>query len=316
MRRFIIRRLLAMVLVMFATSVAVFAIFNVIPGGDPALRMAGKNATAEQVAAIRRDWGFDDPLPAQYVRMMEKTFSGDLISYTNQENVVDRIREGLPHTLSLTILSSLLMLAGGIALGMLSALRPGSLWDRVVNVVAITGVSLPVFWTGALMSYYLGSQAGIIPAGGYVSISDGGVLQWFWHLIAPSIAISLIFIGIYSRVLRGDLVDALRSDYVRTAEAKGIPRRQVLRKHALRTALIPMISIWGLDVGLTMAGGAVLTETVFDLDGVGAYLAESSGRLDVPAVMAITLFGSIVIVALNAVIDILYAYLDPRIRLS
>ncbi len=117
-------------------------------------------------------------------------------------------------------------------------------------------------------------------------------------------------------MLRGDLVDALRSDYVRTAEAKGLPRRQVLRKHALRTALIPMISLWGLDVGLTMAGGAVLTETVFDLDGVGAYLAESSGRLDVPAVMAITLFGSIVIVVLNAVIDILYAYLDPRIRLS
>ncbi len=164
MRRFIVRRLLAMVLVMFATSVAVFAIFNVIPGGDPALRMAGKNATAEQVAAIRRDWGFDDPLPTQYVRMMEKTLSGDLISYTNQENVVDRIREGLPHTLSLTIFSSLLMLAGGIALGMASALRPGSAWDRVVNVVAITGVSLPVFWTGALMSYYLGSQAGIIPA--------------------------------------------------------------------------------------------------------------------------------------------------------
>lgn len=316
MRGFILRRLLAMVLVMFATSVAVFVIFNVIPGGDPALRMAGKNATAEQVASIRRDWGFNEPLPAQYVRMLEKTFSGDLISYSNQENVVDRIKQGLPHTLSLTILSSLLMLAGGIALGILSALRPGSLWDRAVNVIAITGVSLPVFWTGALMSYYLGSQAGIIPAGGYVSIADGGVLQWFWHLIAPSLVISFLFVGIYSRVLRGDLVDALRSDYVRTAQAKGLPPQQVLRRHALRTALIPMLSVWGLDVGLTMAGGAVLTETVFDLDGVGAYLAESSGRLDVPAVMAITLFGSVVIVVLNAIIDILYAYLDPRIRLS
>lgn len=316
MRGFILRRLLAMLLVMFATSVAVFVIFNVIPGGDPALRMAGKNATAEQVASIRRDWGFNDSLPTQYVRMMEKTFSGDLISYTNQEDVVDRIKQGLPHTLSLTILSSLLMLAGGIALGVLSALRPGSLWDRGVNVIAIVGVSLPVFWTGALMSYYLGSQAGIIPAGGYVSISEGGVFQWFWHLIAPSLAISFLFVGIYSRVLRGDLVDALRSDYVRTAQAKGLPPRQVLLRHALRTALIPMLSLWGLDVGLTMAGGAVLTETVFDLDGVGAYLAESSRRLDVPAVMAITLFGSVVIVALNAVIDILYAYLDPRIRLA
>lgn len=312
---FIIRRLGSMVLVLFAVSVLVFAIFNIIPGGDPAVRMAGKNPTPEQINAIRKEWGFDKSLPTQYVRMMEKTFSGELISYSNRENVTDRIKEGLPRTLSLTFWSSLFMLVGGVALGMLSALKPNSLADRAINAIAVVGISLPVFWIGGLMSYYLGSKAGIIPAGGYVSISEGGVGQWFWHLLAPSLAISFLFIGIYSRVLRGDLLDALRADYVRTAEAKGLSRKRVVVRHALRNALIPMITLWGIDVAITLGGGAVLTETVFDLDGVGAYLAESTGTLDVPPVMAITLFGAFAVVVMNAFVDILYAYLDPRIRL-
>ncbi|MBO9531578.1 MAG: ABC transporter permease [Solirubrobacteraceae bacterium] len=312
---FIIRRLASMVLVLFAVSVLVFAIFNIIPGGDPAVRMAGKNPTDVQIEAIRKEWGFDKPVTTQYAKMIEKTFDGQLISYSNRENVLERIKEGLPRTLSLTFWSSLFMLVGGIALGMLSALRPNSFADRTINAIAVVGISLPVFWIGGLMSYYLGSKAGIIPAGGYVSISEGGVLDWFWHLLAPSLAISFLFIGIYSRVLRGDLLDALRADYVRTAEAKGLSKRRVVVRHALRNALIPMITLWGLDVAITLGGGAVLTETVFDLDGVGAYLADSTRSLDVPPVMAITLLGAIAVVVMNAIIDILYAYLDPRIRL-
>lgn len=315
MTGFIVRRLGSMIVVLFAVSVLVFAIFNIIPGGDPAVRMAGKNPTDAQIAAIRRDWGFNDSLPQQYVTMMKKVFSGDLISYSNRENVMDRIKEGLPRTLSLTFWSSLFMLIGGVALGMLSALRPNTLADRTINAFAVVGISLPVFWIGSLMSYYLGSKAGIIPAGGYVSISEGGVFDWFWHLFAPSLAISFLFVGIYSRVLRGDLLDALRADYVRTAEAKGLSRNRVVVRHALRNALIPMITLWGLDVAITLGGGAVLTETVFDLDGVGAYLAESTRTLDVPPVLAITLLGAIAVVVVNALIDILYAYLDPRIRL-
>ncbi|MEH3054306.1 MAG: ABC transporter permease [Patulibacter minatonensis] len=312
---FIIRRLGSMVLVLFAVSVLIFVIFNVIPSNDPAVRMAGKNPTPTQIEAIRRDWGFDKPVTTQYVRMIEKTFNGELISYSNRQNVTERIKEGLPRTLSLTFFSSLFMLLGGILLGMLGALKPNSKSDRAVNAFAVTGISLPVFWTGSLASYYLGSKAGVIPAGGYVEISEGGVLQWFWHLLAPSIVISLLFIGIYSRVVRGDLLDALRADYVRTAEAKGLSRRRVVVRHALRNALIPMITLWGLDVAITLGGGAVLTETVFDLDGVGAYLAESVQTLDVPPVLAITMFGAIAVVVMNALVDILYAYLDPRIRL-
>lgn len=315
MTGFIIRRLGSMVLVLFAVSVLVFAIFNVIPSGDPAQRMAGKNPRPEQVEAIRKEWGFDKPVTTQYVTMMEKTFSGDLMSYTNRENVVDRIKEGLPRTLSLTLFSSLFMLIGGVALGMLSALRPNTFADRAINAVAVVGISMPVFWIGALMSYYLGSKAGLIPPGGYESIADGGILGWFWHLLAPSLAIAFLFIGIYSRVLRGDLLDALRADYVRTAEAKGLSRRRVVVRHALRNALIPMVTLFGLDVAITLGGGAVLTETVFDLDGVGAYLAEATRTLDVPPVLAITLFGAVAVVVMNALVDILYAYLDPRIRL-
>lgn len=311
---FIIRRLLAMVGVLFAVSVLIFVIFNVIPNGDPAQRMAGKNPTPEQITAIRKEWGFDRPVTVQYVRMLEKVASGDLISYSNRENVMHRIREGLPRTISLAVGASILMLLGGIALGMLSALRPNSLSDRLINAFAVIGISMPVFWIGALVSYYLGSKAGIIPAGGYSMVAEDGVLQWAWHLIGPWVVLSVLFIGIYSRVLRGDLVDSLRSDYVRTARAKGLSERDVVVKHGLRTALIPMITLWGLDVGLILGGGAVLTESVFDLDGVGQYLAESVNKLDVPPVLAITLLGAVVIVVFNAVIDILYAVIDPRIR--
>lgn len=311
---FILRRIVAMVLVLFAVSVLVFAIFNVIPGDDPAVRMAGKNPTATQIEAIRKEWGFDQSLPTQYVKTMEKVFSGDLISYSTRENVVDRIKEGIPRTAALAFGAAIFMLLGGIALGTLSALKPNSKSDRVINGFAVIGISLPVFWLGSMVSYYLGSKAGIIPAGGYVEISEGGIGQWAWHLVAPWIVLAVLFIGIYSRVLRGDLVDALRSDHVRTARAKGLDERRVITRHGLRTALIPMITLWGLDVGLLLGGGAVLTETVFDLDGVGAYFADSIGTLDVPPVLAVTLFGAFVIVVLNAIIDILYAFLDPRIR--
>jgi len=148
-----------------------------------------------------------------------------------------------------------------------------------------------------------------------LTIAEGGVLQWAWHLLLPCIVLAILFIGVYSRVLRGDLVDALRSDHVRTARAKGVPEGKILRKHALRTALIPTISLWGLDVALLLGGGAVLTESIFDLNGVGAYFADSIRTLDVPPVLAITLFGAVLIVVLNTVIDIVYAVLDPRIRL-
>jgi peptide/nickel transport system permease protein len=314
--RFIVRRLIAMALVMFAVSVLVFAIFNVIPNSDPAVRMAGKNVTPQVVEAIRQEWGFDEPLPVQYWTMMEKVFTGDLVSYENRQNVVDEIVRGAPRTFALAIGAAILWFVAGVALGLFSAVRAGRVSDRVLTVLALIGVSMPVFWVGALMNHYLGYKLGLFPNGGYVEIAEGGVLDWAYHLVMPWTALALLFIGVYSRVLRSNVLDTINDDYVRTARAKGLSERRVMTHHVLRNSLIPVVTLWGLDFGAVLGGGAILTETVFDLQGVGQYFAESIDQLDVPPVLAVTMFGAFFIVLLNTIVDILYAALDPRIRLS
>jgi peptide/nickel transport system permease protein len=313
MTRFVIRRLLAMLFVMFAVSVLAFIIFNVIPNGDPAARIAGKQATPQTIEAIRVEFGFDKSLPQQYLKMMEQLFTGDLQSYSTRENVIERIRTGFPRTLALTIGGGILWLVAGVALGMLSALRAGRFSDRFLTVLALVGLSMPVFWVGALVNHYLGYKAGIFPNGGYVEFAESPT-QWLYHLIMPWCVISLVFIGVYSRVLRSNVLDTLGNDYVRTARAKGLSERSVLTRHVLRNSLIPIVTLWGLDIGLTLGGGAILTETVFDLDGVGQYFAEAIGQLDVPPVLGVTVYGAFFIVFLNALVDIAYAALDPRIR--
>lgn len=316
MGRFIIRRLVGMVIVLFAVSVIVFAIFNVIPNGAPENRMAGKQSTPQQIEAIRREWGFDKPVTTQYVKMMEKLATGDLVSYQQQRNVFDEIKQGLPHTLSLAIGAAILWMAAGVALGVYSATRAGSKTDFAINVLALIGISVPVFWLGALVNYYLGYKLGWFPNGGYVEIGEGGLWQWAYHLFMPWTVLALLFIGVYSRVLRGTILETQNEDFVRTARAKGLSEKQVMRRHVLRTSLIPIITLWGLDFGIVIGGGAILTEAVFDLQGVGQYYAESVSQLDVPPVMAITILGAVFIVVLNTIVDILYAALDPRIRLS
>jgi peptide/nickel transport system permease protein len=316
MGRFIVRRLVGMVLVMFAVSVLTFAIFNVIPNGDPADRMAGKNSTAVQIAAIKKEWGFDQPIYTQYATTMEKVVTGDLISYANQTNVVDEIKQGIPRTFALAIGAALLWFAMGTALGLYTAMRAGRWTDTLVTVLALVGVSMPVFWLGALASYYLGFKAGIFPNGGYSEIGEDGLWQWVNHMILPWCVLATLFVGVYSRVLRSNVLDTINDDYVRTARAKGLSERRVMIHHVLRNSLIPIVTLWGLDFGAVLGGGAILTETVFDLQGVGQYFAESIGQLDVPPVLAVTLFGAFFIVLLNTLVDIVYAALDPRIRLS
>jgi peptide/nickel transport system permease protein len=316
MGRFIIRRVIGMVVVMFAVSVLTFLIFNVIPNGDPADRMAGKNSTPAQIAAIKKEWGFDKPLYTQYATTMEKVATGDLISYANQTNVVEEIKRGIPRTFALAIGATLIWFAMGTALGLYTAMRAGRWTDTLVTVLALVGVSMPVFWLGALASYYLGFKAGIFPNGGYSEIGDAGLWQWVDHMILPWLVLATLFIGVYSRVLRSNVLDTINDDYVRTARAKGLTERRVMIHHVLRNSLIPIVTLWGLDFGAVLGGGAILTETVFDLQGVGQYFAESIGQLDVPPVLAVTLFGAFFIVLLNTVVDIVYAALDPRIRLS
>jgi peptide/nickel transport system permease protein len=313
--RFIIRRLLQMTFVLWAVSVLTFFIFNIIPNGDPAVRMAGKQPTQTQVEAIRKEWGFDDNVFVQYFTMMKKVFTGDLVSYFTQLSVTEEIAKGLPRTLSLAIGAALLWMFVAICFGLYSAMRAGKFADRFLTIIALIGISMPVFWIGALMNYYLGYKAGIFPNGGYVEFTKDPV-DWAYHLILPWTALAILFIGFYSRVLRSNVLDTINEDFVRTARAKGLGERQIMIRHVLRNSMIPIVTLWGLDFGAVVGGGAILTETVFDLQGVGQYAAEAVGQLDVPPVLATTMFAAFFIVLLNAIVDIAYAYLDPRIRLQ
>jgi peptide/nickel transport system permease protein len=312
---FIIRRLLGMIAVLFAISVVTFTIFNVIPNGDPALRLAGHSTTPATLAAIRRQWGFDKPVYVQYLRTMQKIFSGSLISYSTQTNVDTEIGHDLQPTISLAVGAALLWMFFAMCLGLYTALKAGKFADRFLTVLALTGISMPVFWVGALMSYYLGFKAGIFPNGGYTGITANPI-QWAYHLILPWTALSILFVGVYSRLLRSNILDTINEDFVRTARAKGLSERRVLIKHVLRNSLIPVISLWGLDFGAIIGGGAIVTESVFNLGGVGQYAADSIGSLDVPPVMALTIFIAFFVVLFNTIVDIVYAWLDPRIRLA
>jgi peptide/nickel transport system permease protein len=318
MLRFTIRRLLNMLFVLWAVSVLTFLIFMVMPGGgdeQAALRIAGRNANVAQVNTVKREWGLDDPIYAQYGDMMKKVFTGDLISYVNQVNVREEIVRGIPRTASLVIGAGIIWLFFGVVFGVVSAVYAGRFTDRALNVLALVGISLPVFWVGLVLLYYLTDRIALFPPGGYTELGQDPI-DWAYHLILPWFALSILFIGFYSRVLRSNVLDISNEDYVRTARAKGLSERRILIRHTLRNALIPIVTLFGLDFGAALGGGAILTESVFGLQGVGQYASESIGRLDLPPIMGVVLFGAFFIVLLNAIVDILYAFLDPRIRLQ
>jgi peptide/nickel transport system permease protein len=317
MLNFLVRRTVGAILVIIAVTFIVFVIFIVVPGGDPAQRIAGKNATQQNIVNIRHDWGFDRPFYVQYYKMMHKLFSGQLVSYTSQQNVLDQIKLGMPATFSLAIGAAIIWLFFGIVVGVVSAVKAGKLSDRTITVLALIGVSMPVFWLGIITRYYLaeGGLTTIFPDGEYVALTTDP-LQWFWHLVLPWTVLAVLFIGFYGRVLRGNILDTSNEDYVRTAKAKGLPPNRIMRKHILRLSLIPIITLFGLDFAAVLGGSAILTETVFDLHGVGQYAAQSITNFDLPPIMAVTLYGAIFIVVFSVLVDIFYAYLDPRIRLT
>ena len=315
MARFIARRLIGMVAVLFAISVIVFLIFNVIPNSDPALRIAGKNADPELIARVSRDLGLDQPLPIQYLTLMKKIFTGELTSYASSRNVVEQIWDGLPATLSLCIGAGVLWMSLAIVFGYLSAVHAGKFTDRALTMLALVGISMPVFWLAAILLYYLTFKLELFPTSSYVPLTENPA-QWAYHLILPWFTLAVLFIGFYSRVLRSNMLDAMNEDYVRTARAKGISERQVRIRHVLRNSMIPIVTLFGLDFGMVVGGGAILTETVYNINGVGLYAGESIGSLDLPPLMAITMFGAFFIVLLNTVVDVVYALLDPRIRLG
>jgi peptide/nickel transport system permease protein len=315
MTRFVIRRFVGMAVVLFAVSVIVFVTFMVLPKQNPAQSLAGKNATPLLVKNIEKEWGFDDSLPQQYLTMMEKIFTGELVQYEPRIPVDDEIVKRIPATFSLTIGAAAIWLFFGLLLGYLSAIRAGGWLDRILTGVSIAGISIPVFLLAPVLIYLFANQLEIFPNGQYVPFSEDP-WEWLTHLILPWITLAALTIGFYSRVVRTNMLDVMDEDYVRTARAKGLSERQVMTRHVLRNSLIPVVTLFGLDFGATIAGTAIITEAIYDLDGVGFYAALAVEKFELPQIMGVTLYGAFFVVLMNTLVDIFYAYLDPRVRLG
>jgi peptide/nickel transport system permease protein len=307
-----------MILVLLAVSFIVYLIFIVIPGGDPALRIAGRTATPANIASIKRNLGLDQNFVVQWWDMLKLLFTGQLVSYYNSTNVVQQIKDGIPVTFSLAIGAGIIWMGFGILVGTISAVKAGQVSDRLITAFALIGISLPVAWLGLLFRYFLAGEKGwpaLFPDGGYVPLTTNPA-EWFYHMLLPWFTLAILFIGFYGRVLRSNILDTINEDFVRTAKAKGLTSQRILRKHVLRASLIPIVTLFGLDFAAVLGGGAIITEVVYSLPGVGFYAAQSIAQQDLPPLMGVTLFGAFFIVVFTLLVDIAYAYLDPRIRLN
>jgi len=321
MTRFILFRTASMVFVLFAISVLVFLIFFATPGVDPAARIAGREADQQTLRQVRHDFGLDRPKPVQYVILMKKLFiTRDLTSYVNRgAKVWPQVTEAIPVTLSLVLGASVIWIIFSVAMGLVAAVSRGTPVDTGVMVLGLIGISIPVFWLGEVVN--LVSQSRFhdtflfswVPQLGYVPFTVSPV-GWFKALLLPWITLSILYIGIYARVLRSSLIESQSQDYVRTAHAKGLTGRRVLLRHSLRTSMLAYVSLFGLDFGALVGGAALLTEVVFGLHGIGWLTYESLLNFDLPVIMATVMYAAFFVVAANAIVDLLYAGLDPRMR--
>ena len=317
----IARRLGQMLFVMTGISVLAFVIFFATPGADPSARIAGRNAAPETLAAVRHDFGLDRPLPEQYLLLMKRLFvTGDLTSFVNRgERVVPEIVAASPVTLSLVAGAALVWLVAGLVIGLLAAATRGSIVDRALMIIGLIGVSMPVFWLGSVINLVTQSRLhdtvafSWVPPLGYIPLLDDP-WGWFKTLVIPWCTLAVLYAGLYGRVLRGALIEALQEDYIRTARAKGLSESRILLRHALRTSLVTIVTLFGLDFGALVGGGALLTEVVFALPGVGKLTFDSLETLDLPVIMATVIYASFFVVAANALVDITYSLIDPRVR--
>lgn len=315
MTAFVVRRTLAGLMVCFYVSVATFLIFQVIPNGDPALRIAGRGASPETIAAVTRTFGLDQPVWVQYVYLMKNVFQGSVISYSNNVNVLDQIRAGLPATFSLAIGAALLWMVLAVIIGIVSSRKPDGFVDRLVGIFAIAGVSIPTYVLAAILLYFLSYRLNIFPNGGYVSLTQNP-LEWLKHLLLPWICLSLGLAGFYSRVLRSSILQVRSQTFVQAVYARGVSERRLLFRHVLRLAAVPLLALWGLDFAGVVGGGAILIETIFNLHGVGQYAQQSIGLLDVPAILVIVLLGAFLVVFMSVVVDVVQSVVEPRIRID
>jgi peptide/nickel transport system permease protein len=333
--RYIIRRLLAAVLLLIVVSMVTFAIFFLVPrlagatAEDMASRYVGKSADAAQLHEIAQKLGFLDPLWVQYGRFARSIILGADYStgpttvhcpapcfgysFLTQNPVWPDLTDRLTVTLSLAIGAAIIWLIAGVATGVLSALRKGSVFDRAAMGVALAGVSLPIFFTGLLslsvFSYTLGVTA---PGGSYVPITQNPV-QWAHDLILPWITLAFLFSAGYARLTRAGMLETMSEDYIRTARAKGLRERRVILRHGVRSAITPVITVLGLDIGILM-GGAILTETVFNIDGIGRLSYDAIQRGDLATIQGTTIVLAAGVAIMSLVVDVVYAFLDPRVR--
>jgi peptide/nickel transport system permease protein len=317
----LLRRLIQMIFVMFGISVIVFLIFFATPGSDPSARIAGRNASPQVLAAVRKDFGFDRPLYVQYGLMMKKLLiTFDLTSFQNRgQKVVPQLVEATPVTLSLVIGGAVLWVIGGIVVGLAAAATKGSVIDRGLMILGLVGISMPVFWLGEVLNLITQSRYhdtwlfSWVPGLGYKPLLEDP-WGWFKTMLIPWISLAILYIGLYGRVLRASLIEANEEDYIRTARSKGLTETRIMLRHALRTSLITFVTLFGLDFGALVGGGALLTEVVFGLQGVGKLTYDSLKSLDLPVILASVIYASFFVVGANFVVDMAYAILDPRVR--
>jgi len=332
MTKYIFKRLLMLLPVLLGISIVVFLVIHLIPG-DPVTVMLGEKSSPERAELLRKELGLYDPLYVQYFRFLQRALMGDLgKSIRSNDSVLAEIMARFPATVELTFTSLLLATVVGVILGIIAAVRQYSLWDNLGMIIAIFGVSIPVFWLGLMLIILFSVELKWLPATGRLSV--GAVLSRLTglnvldslltlnlkaladalkHLVMPSIALGTIQMAVIARMTRSSMLEVVRQDYIRTARAKGLSERVVIYKHALKNALIPVITVIGLTVG-RLLGGAVLTETIFAWPGIGKLAVDSINSRDYPLVQGVVLLIATGFVFVNLIVDIFYAFLDPRIR--
>lgn len=318
MAAYVLRRLLWGLVLLLLVSLLTFVVFYVLPTADPAQLRAGRNASPALLQEIRRTLGLNRPLTAQYWTFLSQlAFHANLgFSYYSQASVGSLLLDRLPATLSLTLGAVVIWMAVAVPLGVISAVRRGTWVDKLTTGGALLGISAPVYWLGLVALYLFANDIGKFPllpgAGSYVPLSQDP-WKWFTSLILPWLVLASTFCAVYARLLRGNMIEVLSEDYVRTARAKGLSERRVVWRHALRAAVTPLVTLAGLDIGLLL-GGAVLTETVFGIPGIGRLNYDAITHADYPVIQGTVLLAAVFVIVANLLVDIAYAYMDPRVR--
>jgi peptide/nickel transport system permease protein len=316
---YIARRLVWTIVVLLVVLLITFAVFFLMPNGDPALRFAGKTPTEQNLALIHKRLHLDKPWYEEFGLFVKTFVTGDEngwpglgYSYGNYVSVKSEVTTRAPRTLFLIMGAATIWLTFGVAIGVLSAVRRRTIVDRAAMGFALFGISAPVFWLGLMALFIFWKKLHLTGGSGYVPLSDG-VGKWASHLILPWIVLALLYMAIYARMTRNSLLETLGEDYIRTARAKGLSERKVIFRHGLRASLIPIVTLFGLDVAL-LVGGAIITESVFNIQGLGWLAISGATQQDLPTVLGVVLCTAIAVAIMNLVVDIAYAFLDPRVR--